>query len=188
MLICSCHGWVGPGDIYIIYIYIGKDIDVPVWVYSVHGWVSLLHVVIYSLTNSILIRVYFKSRYIGLVVYTIGVVYICLPKSITINFCYYSTLRLLLQTLTVVILVSLQMVIAILSAQSTQVRYSTIVHLATHCRDRTEGPACPMESGVDIYRSVSVCYLQICSNVVIRWHLRITYNICINLHLNWKFN
>ena len=65
---------------------------------------------------------------------------------------------LLLQTLTVVIPVPLQMVIAILSVQSTQVKYSTSVQWATHYRDQTEGPASLMESGVDIYRSVIVCF------------------------------
>ena len=92
----------------------------------------------------------------------------CAKDDITSSFLFYSTLCLLLQTLIVVILVPLQMVITILSAQSTQVKYSTIVHWATHCRDRTEGPAFPIESGVDIYHSVSVCYLQICSKGVIR--------------------
>ena len=65
---------------------------------------------------------------------------------------------LLLQTLTVVILVPLQMVIAILSVQSTQVKYSTSVQWATHYRDQTEGPVSLMDSGVDICRSVIVCF------------------------------
>ena len=64
---------------------------------------------------------------------------------------------LLLQTLTAVSLVPLQMVIAILSVQSTQVKYSTFVQWDTHCRDQTEGPVRIMESGVDIYLSVIVC-------------------------------
>ena len=76
----------------------------------------------------------------------------------TSPFSFYSTLCLLLQTLTVAILVPLQMVIAILSAQSTQVKYSTFVKKATHCRDQTKEHASLMESGVDIYLSVIVCF------------------------------
>ena len=77
-------------------------------------------------------------------------------------------LCLLLQTLTVVILVPLQMVIGFLSAQSTPVKYNTIVQWATHYRDQTEGPARKMDSGVDIYRSVIVCF-KACLKQEIRW-------------------
>ena len=74
------------------------------------------------------------------------------------SFSFYSIVCLLLQTLTVVIPVPLQMVIAILLVQSTQVKYTTIVQWATHYRNQTEGPASLMDSGVDIYLSVIVCF------------------------------
>ena len=82
----------------------------------------------------------------------------CAKDDITSSFLFYSTLCLLLQTLIVVILVPLQMVISILSVQSTRVKYSTFVVWATHYRDQTEGPACQVDSGVDIYLSVIVCF------------------------------
>ena len=62
-----------------------------------------------------------------------------------------------LQTFTVVMIqASLKMVNEIPSVQSTPVKWDTVVLQDTHCKDQTEGPASPMESGVEVYLSAIV--------------------------------
>ena len=87
-----------------------------------------------------------------------GIIYVRQRRYYIIFSVPYCYSILLLQTLTVVILVPLQMVVGFLSAQSTQVKYSTPVIRAIHYRDQTEERARVMESGVDIYHSVMVCF------------------------------
>ena len=61
------------------------------------------------------------------------------------------------QTFTVLmILASLEMVNEVPSVQSTPVKWDTVVWQDTPCKDQTEGPASPMESGVEVYLSAIV--------------------------------
>ena len=65
------------------------------------------------------------------------------------------------QPFTVVIQASLKMVNEMPSVQSTPVKWDTVVLQDTHCKDQTEGPASPMESGVEFYLSAIVGTLKI---------------------------
>ena len=56
----------------------------------------------------------------------------------------------------VLILASLKMVSEVPTVQSTPVKWDTAVWQDTHCKDQTEGPASPMESGVEVYLSAIV--------------------------------
>ena len=70
---------------------------------------------------------------------------------------YYIGLLPRIQTLTVVIQASLQMGSDMaLWVQSTPVKSYTAAFQDTHCKDQTEGPASPMESGVEVYLSAFV--------------------------------
>ena len=61
----------------------------------------------------------------------------------------------------VMIQASLKMVTEVPSVQSTPVKLDTNVLQDTHCKDQTEGPASPMENGVEVYLSVIVGSLEI---------------------------
>ena len=63
-----------------------------------------------------------------------------------------------LQTFTVVTQVSLDKGndMALLWVQSTPVKWDTAAFQDTHCKDQTEGPASPMESGVEVHLSAIV--------------------------------
>ena len=55
---------------------------------------------------------------------------------------------------------SLKMVKEVPSVQSTPVKWDTNVFQDTHCKGQTEGPASPMESGVEVYLSALVGCLE----------------------------
>ena len=80
------------------------------------------------------------------------------------------------QAFTVVMIqASLKMVNEVPSVQSTPVKWNTNVLQDTHYKDQTEGPASPMESGVEVYLSAIVGSLEIKLFPVTNYNI---HNIC----------